>query len=145
MTPADVIEKALRQHLRLGLTRTTIEHAQRGWPIPLSGGEAEDAAQIALDALADAGLVVVPTEDLRARDDKMERLREERDQAIAHDRQPYPTQWAYALLGGQEVVVDPALPDPMGVRPGVSRAGGIPGVHAGEDVNGRRRWWEASR
>lgn len=32
---------------------------------------------------------------LRLRDEEMERLREERDQAIAHDRQPYPTQWAY--------------------------------------------------
>ncbi|MFC6080990.1 hypothetical protein [Sphaerisporangium aureirubrum] len=26
---------------------------------------------------------------------ELDRLREERDQAIAHDRQPYPTQWAY--------------------------------------------------
>ncbi|MEV4174008.1 hypothetical protein [Nonomuraea sp. NPDC049709] len=29
------------------------------------------------------------------RDHQLEQLRKERDQAIAHDRQPYPTQWAY--------------------------------------------------
>jgi chromosome segregation ATPase len=32
---------------------------------------------------------------LEIRDEELERLREERDQAIAHDRQPYPTRWAY--------------------------------------------------
>ena len=37
--------------------------------------------------LADAVLAV--------RDEELERVRAERDQAIAHDRQPYPTQWAY--------------------------------------------------
>lgn len=42
---------------------------------------------IAAFRLADAVMAV--------RDDELERLREERDQAIAHDRQPYPTQWAY--------------------------------------------------
>lgn len=29
------------------------------------------------------------------RDEEMAKLREERDLAIAHDRQPYPTAWAY--------------------------------------------------
>jgi hypothetical protein len=32
---------------------------------------------------------------LAARDEELDRLRAERDQAIAHDRQPYPTAWAY--------------------------------------------------
>jgi uncharacterized membrane protein YccC len=32
---------------------------------------------------------------LAAHGAEMARLREERDQALAHDRQPYPTQWAY--------------------------------------------------
>jgi hypothetical protein len=32
---------------------------------------------------------------LAVRDKEMAALREERDQVIAHDRQPYPTQWAY--------------------------------------------------
>lgn len=64
MTPADLIEAALREHMRLKVTRTTIEHAQRGWPIPLSGGEAAYAAEIVRKALAGAGLVVVSAEDL---------------------------------------------------------------------------------
>jgi len=57
---AALIEAALREHLRLKITRTTIEHAQRGWLIHLSGGEAEDAARIAVEALTAAGLVIVP-------------------------------------------------------------------------------------
>lgn len=60
MTPAELIEAALREHMRLKITPTTIEHAQRGWPIWMSGGEAEAAARIAVDALAGAGLVVAP-------------------------------------------------------------------------------------
>jgi hypothetical protein len=32
---------------------------------------------------------------LAVRDKEMAALREERDQVVAHDRQPYPTQWAY--------------------------------------------------
>ncbi|MEV4287387.1 hypothetical protein AB0K40_17925 [Nonomuraea bangladeshensis] len=32
---------------------------------------------------------------LAVRDTELEQAREDRDQAIAHDRQPYPTQWAY--------------------------------------------------
>ncbi|MFG3439906.1 hypothetical protein ACGF0J_21885 [Nonomuraea sp. NPDC047897] len=32
---------------------------------------------------------------LAVRDDELEQLRAELEQAIAHDRQPYPTQWAY--------------------------------------------------
>lgn len=40
-----------------------------------------------VDCMADAVMAV--------RDGELERLREERDQAIAHDRQPYPTAWAY--------------------------------------------------
>lgn len=63
-SPAVLVEQALRDHMRLKVTRTTIERAQCGWPIHLSGGEAEDAARIVLDALAGAGMVVVPAEDL---------------------------------------------------------------------------------
>ena len=66
MTPAELIENALREHMHLRITRTTIEHAQRGWPIHMSGGEAADAARIAIDALAGAGEVVVSTELLEA-------------------------------------------------------------------------------
>ena len=66
MTPAELIEAALREHMRLKITRTTWEHAQRGLPVPLSEAEAEDASRIALDALAGAGYSVVSTGDLRA-------------------------------------------------------------------------------
>lgn len=66
MTPAEAIEKALREHAKLKLTRTTIENAQRGWPIYLSGGERADIARIALDALRDSGMVVGPAEDQQA-------------------------------------------------------------------------------
>jgi hypothetical protein len=49
---------------------------------------------------------------LAAHGAEMARLREERDQAIAHDRQPYPTQWAYdqacAALGKQRQRADAA-------------------------------------
>lgn len=65
MTPAELIEAALREHMRLKITRTRAEDAHRGWTAHLSGGEAEDAARIALDALAGAGLVVVPAADYR--------------------------------------------------------------------------------
>ncbi|MFC4006595.1 hypothetical protein ACFOY2_05140 [Nonomuraea purpurea] len=64
MTPAEVIEKALRQHFELRLKPSAIEQAQRGHPLHLSGAEAEDAARIAVDALAGAGLVAVSA-DLR--------------------------------------------------------------------------------
>lgn len=62
---AKLIESALREHMRLKITQATIEHAQRGWPVHMSGGEAENATRIALDALTEAGLVVVPAEDYR--------------------------------------------------------------------------------
>jgi hypothetical protein len=61
VTPAEVIEKALREHMRLRLG-PTFEHKT----IPLSGAEAEDAALIAVDALKAAGISLVPTGDLRA-------------------------------------------------------------------------------
>lgn len=51
MNRAETAAAALRTHLRV-----------RG--IPPSGAEAEDAARIALDALAGAGLVVVPADEL---------------------------------------------------------------------------------
>ncbi|MEU6709971.1 hypothetical protein ABZ897_00715 [Nonomuraea sp. NPDC046802] len=79
MTPAEVVETALRKHMRLKITRTTIENAQRGWPIHMSGGEAETAARIAVDALATAGLVVVSAEDLRAYLDRGKDVRAEVD------------------------------------------------------------------
>ena len=53
MTPAELIESALRAQMRVCAG------------VPMSGGEAEDAARIALDALTGAGLVVVPAADYR--------------------------------------------------------------------------------
>ena len=82
MTPAELIETALREHMRLKITRTTIEHAQRGWPIWMSGTEAEDAARIAADALAGAGKVVVSTEDL---EDAIDALAEREDVCFGSD------------------------------------------------------------
>ncbi|MEO3869359.1 hypothetical protein ABGB18_11055 [Nonomuraea sp. B12E4] len=52
MIPAEVIEKALRENMRVCAG------------VPMSGREAEDAARIAIDALAQAGLVSVSAEDL---------------------------------------------------------------------------------
>lgn len=46
MIPAEIIEKALRKNMRVSAG------------VPMSGAEAEDAAGIAVDALAVAGLVV---------------------------------------------------------------------------------------
>ncbi|SET50336.1 hypothetical protein [Nonomuraea wenchangensis] len=66
MTPAELIEKALREHLRLRLGKRALTDAMLDKPIMLSGREAEEGARIALDALAGAGLVVVSAEDLRA-------------------------------------------------------------------------------
>lgn len=52
MTPAELIEKALREQMRVCAG------------VPMSGSAAEDAARITLDALAGAGLVVVPADEL---------------------------------------------------------------------------------
>lgn len=60
MTHAELIEAALHEHFAPRLTRSAIEDAQRGRPVRLSGAQRQDAAQIAVDALAGAGLVVVP-------------------------------------------------------------------------------------
>lgn len=59
MTPAELIEAALRQHFALRLKLSAIEQAQRGHPLWLSGAQAEDAARIAVDALAGAGYSLV--------------------------------------------------------------------------------------
>ncbi|WP_433520113.1 hypothetical protein ACQP2T_63980 (plasmid) [Nonomuraea sp. CA-143628] len=64
MTPAEVIEAALREHFKLCLKPSAIEQAQRGHRLYLSGAQAEDAARIVVDALAGAGLVVVSAEDI---------------------------------------------------------------------------------
>ncbi|MFE3452404.1 hypothetical protein ACFXJ8_26120 [Nonomuraea sp. NPDC059194] len=58
MTHAELIEKHLREHLRLRLGKRALTDAMLDKPIMLSGGEAEEAARIALDALAEAGMVV---------------------------------------------------------------------------------------
>lgn len=52
------------------------------------------------DAIRDSafpGLTVQGATDavLAVRDDELDALRRERDLAVAHDRQPYPTAWAY--------------------------------------------------
>ncbi|GAA2861429.1 hypothetical protein [Nonomuraea rubra] len=65
MTPTEVIEKALREHLRLRLGKRALTDAMLDKAIPLSGREAEDAARIAVDALTVAGLVVVSEADCR--------------------------------------------------------------------------------
>jgi hypothetical protein len=57
---AELIQKALREHVRIHPQERATAALKAGQPIPLSGGEAAYAAQIVLDALAGAGLVVVP-------------------------------------------------------------------------------------
>lgn|GEM_PF-3857289 len=66
MTPAELIEAAFREHLRIRPQERATAALKAGEPIRLSGGEAADAAAIALDALAGAGFSVVSTGDLRA-------------------------------------------------------------------------------
>lgn len=66
MTPAELIETALREHLRIRPQERATVALNAGQPIPLSGGEAAYAAQIVLDALAGAGYSIVSTGDLRA-------------------------------------------------------------------------------
>lgn len=65
MTPVELIEKALREHLRLRLGKRALTDAMLDKPITLSGGEAEDAARIAVEALAGAGMVVAAAADLK--------------------------------------------------------------------------------
>lgn len=60
MTPAELIETALREHLRIRPQERATATLKRGEPIPLSGGEAAYASQIVERALAGAGLVVAP-------------------------------------------------------------------------------------
>ena len=72
MTPAELIETALRENLRIRPQERATAALMAGHPIPLSGGEAAYASQIVLDALAGAGLVVVPTELLEALTDRDE-------------------------------------------------------------------------
>jgi len=60
VTPAELIEKALREHLRIRLGERAFKDLVLTRAIVLSGAEAEDAARIAVDALAGAGLVVAP-------------------------------------------------------------------------------------
>ena len=66
MTPAELIETALREHLRIHPQERATATLKRGEPIPLSGGEAAYASQIVEHAFAGAGLVVVPAEDVIA-------------------------------------------------------------------------------
>jgi hypothetical protein len=59
LTPAELIEKALRKHMRIRLGERAFEDIVLAREIVLFAAEAEDAARIAVDALAGAGLVVV--------------------------------------------------------------------------------------
>ncbi|MGI5274725.1 hypothetical protein ACQEUU_37210 [Nonomuraea sp. CA-218870] len=62
MTPAELIETALREHLRIHPQERATAALKAGDPIPPSGGEAAYAAQIVLDTLAGAGMVVLPAQ-----------------------------------------------------------------------------------
>jgi hypothetical protein len=66
VTPAELIEKALREHLRIRLGERAFEDIVLAREIVLFADEAEDAARIAVDELAGAGFSVVSTGDLRA-------------------------------------------------------------------------------
>jgi ATP-dependent Zn protease len=57
--PADLIEKALREHMRVRLGERAFEDIVLSREIMLSGAEAEDAARIAVDALTAAGYSLV--------------------------------------------------------------------------------------
>lgn len=57
MNPVEVIEKALVRDLRLRLGKRALTDAMLDKPIRLSGGEAEEAARIAVDALAGADML----------------------------------------------------------------------------------------
>jgi hypothetical protein len=52
------VERYLREHMRIRLGKGAIRDAMQDRPIRLSGGEAEYAARLAVDALAGAGLIV---------------------------------------------------------------------------------------
>lgn len=58
MTPTELIEAALREHMRVRLGERAVEDIVLAREIVLSGSEAEDAARIAVDALTGAGTVV---------------------------------------------------------------------------------------
>lgn len=60
MTPAELIEAALRKDMRIRPQERAIDAIKRGEPILVTGREAEEGARIAVDALAGAGLVVAP-------------------------------------------------------------------------------------
>ncbi|MEV7013331.1 hypothetical protein [Streptosporangium sp. NPDC051022] len=64
MEPVEAIADAIRDGLRLHLGRNATLQAVEGIPIRLSGGEADEAARLALGALAEHGLVVVNRDDL---------------------------------------------------------------------------------
>jgi hypothetical protein len=66
MGPHEAIEKALRKDMRIRPQERAVAALKAGQPIPLSGREAWEAAQIVLDELAGAGFSVVSTGDLRA-------------------------------------------------------------------------------
>lgn len=54
MTPTELIEAALREHMRVRLGERAFEDIVLAREIVLSGSEAEDAARIAVDAIAAA-------------------------------------------------------------------------------------------
>lgn len=56
---AQAIENHLREHMRIRLGPNAAAEAAQGGPVRLSGSEAEYAAYLALEALEQAGLVVV--------------------------------------------------------------------------------------
>jgi hypothetical protein len=66
VAPAELIEAALREHLRIRPQERAIDALKAGEPILVTGREAEEGARIAVDALAGAGLVVVSAELLES-------------------------------------------------------------------------------
>ncbi|MFI7448119.1 hypothetical protein ACIBQX_11530 [Nonomuraea sp. NPDC049714] len=64
--PAELIEAALRKDMRIRPQERATATLKAGEPIRPSGREAEDAARIAVEALAGAGLVAIPAELLQA-------------------------------------------------------------------------------
>lgn len=60
-----VIEDRVRRDVRLRLGKRAVENLAADQPVMLSGREADDVATVALAALRDAGMVVVPAGDVR--------------------------------------------------------------------------------
>ncbi|WP_297551499.1 hypothetical protein [Amycolatopsis sp.] len=126
-TPAGHLEHAAQILAVNALGR----YAQEYCADHLSPADFKDDADADVRALADAGLLADPELkaerdmlriDLNTTEEQLADARRERDLAVAHDRQPYPTAWAYEQacrsLNERDASIDEAF--------GILRDAGVP-------------------